>query len=163
MEKSKNVQQPQHHTDDHDSIQDGLNRSFHWYEAVDQPKENTHHDQNQQYLKYRHELLTSFSSQADTPTFRKVRHQISVLNQELLVPDEVGWNLRSPVFFRRKPLDLFLHLVLLLHPQASIIREATIDVCSLVHTLYSRISLVHLWLRGIIRLGEGWHPWQVRL
>jgi len=51
MKKSKNIQKPQHHGNDHDSIQDRLDRSLHWYEAVDQPKQNTHHDQNYQYLK----------------------------------------------------------------------------------------------------------------
>jgi hypothetical protein len=51
MKKSKNVQKPQHHSDDHDRIQDRLDRSLHWYEAVDQPKQNTYHNQNQQYLK----------------------------------------------------------------------------------------------------------------
>ena len=64
MKKPKNVQQPQHHRNDHDCVQDGLNRSLHWYESVDQPKQNTHHNQNNEYLKQRHELLTFFSSQA---------------------------------------------------------------------------------------------------
>ncbi|MGB8476008.1 MAG: hypothetical protein WCE61_18155 [Candidatus Acidiferrum sp.] len=51
MENSKNVQKPQHHTNDHHGIQDGFNRSLHWYEAVDQPEQNTHYDQNDHYLK----------------------------------------------------------------------------------------------------------------
>ena len=46
MKESKNVQEPQNRTDHHDCVQNGLNRSLHWYEAVDQPKQNTHHDQN---------------------------------------------------------------------------------------------------------------------
>jgi|GEM_PF-5049702 len=50
MKKSKNIQKPQNHGNDHDCIQDGLNRSLHWYEAIDQPEENTNHDQDQQYL-----------------------------------------------------------------------------------------------------------------
>ena len=66
MEKSKNVQQPQHDADHHDRIQYGLDRSLHWHVAVDQPKQNAHDDQNQQYLKYRH-LAISLSSQADNP------------------------------------------------------------------------------------------------
>jgi hypothetical protein len=51
MKESKNVQKPQRHANDHDCIQDGLDRSLHWYEAVDQPKQKTHHDQNHQYVK----------------------------------------------------------------------------------------------------------------
>jgi hypothetical protein len=50
MKQSKHIQKPKHHGDDHDCIQDGLNRSLHWYEAVDEPKQNTHHDQNYQDL-----------------------------------------------------------------------------------------------------------------
>jgi hypothetical protein len=46
MKDSKNVQEPQHNTNDHDCVQNGLDRSLHGYEAVDQPKQNTHHDQN---------------------------------------------------------------------------------------------------------------------
>ena len=38
------------------------------------------------------------------------------------------------MLFRRKLLDLFSPLVLLLHPQANILEEATTDVCSHVHT-----------------------------
>jgi hypothetical protein len=51
MKKSKDVQQPQHHADDHNRVQYGFDRSLHWYEAVDQPEKNTHHDQNYHYLK----------------------------------------------------------------------------------------------------------------
>ena len=46
MKKPKNVEKPKNRADHHDCIQDGLNRSLHWYEAVDQPKQNTYHDQN---------------------------------------------------------------------------------------------------------------------
>jgi hypothetical protein len=51
MKQSKRIQKPQHHNDDHDSIQDGLNRSLHWYESVDQPKQNPYNDENRYYLK----------------------------------------------------------------------------------------------------------------
>ncbi|MFZ3201804.1 MAG: hypothetical protein WA175_11720 [Candidatus Acidiferrales bacterium] len=51
MKKSKNVHKPQNRGDYHDRIQDGLDRSLHWYEAVDQPKQNTDHEQNLEYLK----------------------------------------------------------------------------------------------------------------
>ena len=46
----------------------------------------------------------------------------------------VGRNMRSLVLFRRKLLDLFSPLVLLLHPQANMLEEATTDVCSYVLT-----------------------------
>ena len=74
MEQSKNVQQPQHDADHYDRIQYGLDRSLHWHIAVDQPKQNAHNDQNQQYLKNRH-LAISLSSQADTPASREALHQ----------------------------------------------------------------------------------------
>jgi hypothetical protein len=51
VKHSKHIQKPQHYDDDHDRIQDGLDRSLHGYESVDQPKQNTHDDQNHQYLK----------------------------------------------------------------------------------------------------------------
>jgi hypothetical protein len=49
MKKSKNVQEPQNYGDHHDCVQDGLNRSLHWYQ-VDQPKQNSHDDQRYQDL-----------------------------------------------------------------------------------------------------------------
>jgi hypothetical protein len=51
MKKSKNIQEPQNHENDHDSIQDRLNGSCHWYEVIDQPEENPNHDQDQEYVK----------------------------------------------------------------------------------------------------------------
>jgi len=51
MKKSKYVQKPQHHANDHDCIQDGLNRPLHRDIAVDQPEQDAYHDQNYQYLK----------------------------------------------------------------------------------------------------------------
>jgi hypothetical protein len=47
MKQSKHIQEPDDHTNDHDRIQDGLDRSLHWYETVDQPKQDAHHDQNE--------------------------------------------------------------------------------------------------------------------
>jgi len=46
MKKSKNIQKPQNYGNDHDNIQDRLNGSCHWYEAINQPEENTNHDQD---------------------------------------------------------------------------------------------------------------------
>jgi len=51
MKKSKNIQEPQNHENDHDSIQDRLNGSCHWYEVIDQPEENPNHDEDQEYVK----------------------------------------------------------------------------------------------------------------
>jgi hypothetical protein len=44
MKQSKNAEQPQNHSNNHDCMQDGLNRSLHWYQ-VDQPKQDTGYDQ----------------------------------------------------------------------------------------------------------------------
>jgi len=44
MKKSKYIQKPQHDSDDHDCVQYGLDCSLHGYEAVDQPKQEAHHD-----------------------------------------------------------------------------------------------------------------------
>jgi hypothetical protein len=46
MNESKNVQEPHNHADHHNSIQDGLDRSCHRYEVIDQPKQNTDRDKN---------------------------------------------------------------------------------------------------------------------
>ena len=51
MKQSKHIQEPHHYSDDYDCIQDGLYRSLHWYEAIDQPQQDTHHDQNEYNLK----------------------------------------------------------------------------------------------------------------
>jgi hypothetical protein len=51
MKQSKNIQEPQDDSDDHDSIQYRLDGSLHGYKAVDQPKQNTHNDQGYHYLK----------------------------------------------------------------------------------------------------------------
>jgi hypothetical protein len=50
MNQSEYIQKPQHHSDDHDCVQDGLNGSLHWYEAVDEPKQNAYHDQDEEDL-----------------------------------------------------------------------------------------------------------------
>lgn len=51
MKKSKDVQKPQHHANDHDRIQNRLNGSLHWYIAVDQPEQDTYDNQHYYYLK----------------------------------------------------------------------------------------------------------------
>jgi hypothetical protein len=50
MKQSKNIHDPQNHGYDHDTIQNRLDGSLHWDEAIHQPQEDTHHDQNFQEL-----------------------------------------------------------------------------------------------------------------
>jgi hypothetical protein len=45
MKQSKNIEQPQNHGNNHDRIQDGLDRSLHRYQ-VDKPKQNADYDQS---------------------------------------------------------------------------------------------------------------------
>jgi hypothetical protein len=49
-ENSKNVQEPQDNRNDHDGIQDRLNGARHRYESVDEPENNTNHDQDYHHL-----------------------------------------------------------------------------------------------------------------
>jgi len=51
VEESENIQQPQNYPDDNHGVQDGLDRSLHRYEAIDQPKQQADHDQCYEYLK----------------------------------------------------------------------------------------------------------------
>lgn len=44
VEESENIQQPENDSDDDHCVQDGLDRSLHRYEAVDQPKQESDHD-----------------------------------------------------------------------------------------------------------------------
>jgi hypothetical protein len=50
MKQPENIQQPQDNRNDHDAIQNGLDRSLHGDEAIYQPQEDTHHDENFQQL-----------------------------------------------------------------------------------------------------------------
>jgi hypothetical protein len=45
MKNAKDVQKPQNHGNNHDRIQDGLDRSLHRYQ-VDKPKQNADYDQS---------------------------------------------------------------------------------------------------------------------
>jgi hypothetical protein len=47
MGQSKNIQKPYHHGNDDNGIQNRLYRSRHGNESVDEPEQNTNHDQNQ--------------------------------------------------------------------------------------------------------------------
>jgi len=46
IENSKNIQEPENYDNNHDSIQDRLNRSGHRYVAINQPEENANYDQD---------------------------------------------------------------------------------------------------------------------
>ena len=50
-QESKNIQEPQNHTDHHDGIQDRFNGRCHRDVVIDEPEKNTNHDQNQQDVK----------------------------------------------------------------------------------------------------------------
>ena len=50
MKQPKNIQQPQHYSNDNDAVQNRLDGSLHWNEVIDQPQENTHNDENFQQL-----------------------------------------------------------------------------------------------------------------
>jgi len=63
--QSKYFQEPHHHENDHDSIQDRLDGSCHGDETINQPEQNTHYDQNHEYVNQRRGLLSSLFSEAD--------------------------------------------------------------------------------------------------
>jgi hypothetical protein len=46
MEQSKDVEQPQNYEDYYQAVQDRFDGCLHGNEGVDQPQENTHHDEN---------------------------------------------------------------------------------------------------------------------
>jgi hypothetical protein len=50
VEEPKNIQDPKNYRNDHDAVQNGLDGSLHWNEAIHQPQKNTHHDENFQEL-----------------------------------------------------------------------------------------------------------------
>jgi hypothetical protein len=54
-EKPEDVQEPQDNDDDHDSVQDGLDRSLHGDVAVDEPQQDSYDDQNDHDVNQRHE------------------------------------------------------------------------------------------------------------
>ena len=50
MEQPSNIKDPQNHGNDHDAVQNRLDGSLHGNEAIHQPQEDTHHDENFQQL-----------------------------------------------------------------------------------------------------------------
>jgi hypothetical protein len=45
MKESEHIQEPQHHADHHDGIQDGFDAARHGDKAVHQPQQDTHDDE----------------------------------------------------------------------------------------------------------------------
>src|SRR5450432_1337455 len=68
MKQSKYIQEPQHHHNHHDCIQDRLDAPGHRDIAVHQPKEYAHDDQGQQNLNERHSYFSFLSMLRDTST-----------------------------------------------------------------------------------------------
>jgi hypothetical protein len=56
VEQSKYIAEPPQDTNDNDYIQNRLDGTGHWDEAVDQPQDYADDDQSEQYLKQRHDL-----------------------------------------------------------------------------------------------------------
>jgi hypothetical protein len=50
VKQPENIQQPQNHGDDDDAVQNGLDGALHGDEAIHQPQEYAHHDENFQEL-----------------------------------------------------------------------------------------------------------------
>jgi hypothetical protein len=51
MKESKDIQKPQDYEDDRDGVQDRLDGSCHRDVTVDEPEENSSHDQDQEDVK----------------------------------------------------------------------------------------------------------------
>jgi hypothetical protein len=50
MKESKDIQKPQNHANNHYGVQNRLDGRCHWHEAIHQPQQYTHHDQDFQQL-----------------------------------------------------------------------------------------------------------------
>jgi len=48
MKQPEDIQQPQDDCDDYDAIQNGLDRSLHGNEAIHQPQQDAHYNENLQ-------------------------------------------------------------------------------------------------------------------
>jgi hypothetical protein len=66
VEQSKYIEEPQHHADDDDCVQDRLNAARHGYETIHQPQQNAHYDQGYENLNERHTFFTFLSVLLDT-------------------------------------------------------------------------------------------------
>jgi hypothetical protein len=50
MEDPKDIEQPQGHADDHDSVEDRLDGSLHGDETIDEPKKHAYNDESDNNL-----------------------------------------------------------------------------------------------------------------
>jgi hypothetical protein len=50
MKESKNIEQPQNHSNHHNAVQNGLDGRLHGNESIHKPQKNAHHDENFQEL-----------------------------------------------------------------------------------------------------------------
>src|SRR5580692_2682394 len=62
MEESKYIEQPYDHSDDHNPVEDRLDRSLHGDEAVNQPEKHSDCDERKNNLDERHSVLLSSRS-----------------------------------------------------------------------------------------------------
>src|ERR1700722_19769233 len=100
MKEPEYVQEPQNHADHHDGIQDRLDRSLHRDEIIDQPKQNTHYDQNHQQLDYGHRLIPPHFLGRNRPDPRSCAYFRAI--RKLFSPAGVQWDPLFPVMFRLK-------------------------------------------------------------
>jgi len=64
MKESRNTEDPEHHSNHNDTIQDGFDGGLHGNEAIHQPQQNTYYDEYFQELNQRHNRLTVLVSRA---------------------------------------------------------------------------------------------------
>jgi hypothetical protein len=50
MEEPKALQEPQDHSDHHDGVQNRLNGARHRDETIDEPEQNSNHNQSYNYM-----------------------------------------------------------------------------------------------------------------
>ena len=62
MEEPKYIEQPYDHSDNHDPVEDRLDRSLHGDEAVNQPEQHSDGDERENNLDERHSVLLSSRS-----------------------------------------------------------------------------------------------------
>jgi hypothetical protein len=60
MNQPKYIQEPEHHYDDDDGVQDRLDASRHGDETIHQPQQNANYDQDRYKVNQRHDRFVSF-------------------------------------------------------------------------------------------------------
>lgn len=56
MKEPEDIQDPENDGNDDNAVQDGLDRGLHGEEAIDQPQQNAHHDENFYQLNQGHDF-----------------------------------------------------------------------------------------------------------